>query len=808
MIVYCFAHVFLAIAVLGETMSAPAKIILGTVSILVLSLAPAAAQQTPQQRQQLLLQQQQQLIQQQKIQQQQQQLQLQKQQQQRALQQQQLLQQQQQQQLRQQQLQQQQIQQQRALQQQQLQQQLQQQQLQQQLLQQQNAQAWERCRNHNGQYSPDLRIAGCTSVIQSGRESGNMLATAFNLRGNAYYAKKELDLAIADYDQAIRLNPNDAVFYSNRGGALLGKNQPDRAIADLDQAIRLNGKNARPYLERGHAYRSKGLLERAIADYAQAILLNPNDPNAYNYRGNAYYSRKEFDLAIADFGKSLALNASQPIIFNLRGTAYYLQKDYPHALADFDRAVALDARYAFAFASRGNTYLAMREFDRAIADYDTAIGLNPNLVRAYHARGNAYSAKGQYDKAILDFDQVIRLDPNAGAYVGRCLARAVLGLLQEALADCNDAIALKADDPGALGTRGFVYLKLGRLDDSIADFDAALRIDPRRALSLYGRGVAKQRKGDASEANADIAAATALKSDIAEQFARYGEEPAAALSVSAPANVTVSPAVTGSIPPAAAPADAGSTEAAADVAKAAADSGVFHHRVALVIGNSNYISAPPLRNPKNDATDIAATLRKLGFEVVEGTDLTRRDTDQAIREFGRKLEGADLGLFFYAGHGLQVNGRNYLVPIDAKLERSGDLALDAVDIGVVLAQMEAEKRVNLVLLDACRDNPFSRSLARSMSTGSRSSSVGVGLASIQSAIGTMIAYATQPDNVALDGEGRNSPFTGALLKHIGTPGLDITTVMRRVRADVITATREKQVPWDHSSLIGDVVLAQ
>ncbi len=787
-------------------MPAPIKIVLGTIAILTLSLASAAAQQTPQQRQQLLLQQQQQLIQQQKTQQQQQQLQLQRQQQQRALQQQQLLQQQQQQQLQQQQLQQQQIQQQRALQQ----QQLQQQQLQQQqLLQQQSAQAWERCRNYNGQYSPDLRIAGCTTVIQSGRENTNMLATAFNLRGNAYYAKKELDLAIADYDQAIRLNPNDAVFYSNRGGALLGKNQPDRAIADLDQAIRLNGKNARPYLERGHAYRGKGMLDRAIADYEQAILLNPNDPNAYNYRGNVYYTRKDFDRAIADFDKSLALNANQPIIFNLRGTAYYLKKDYPHALADFDRAVTLDGRYAFAFASRGNTYLAMREFDLAITDYDTALRLNPNLVRAYHARGNAYSAKAQYDKAILDFDQVIRLDPNPAAYVGRCLARAVLALLQEALADCNDAIALRADDPGALGTRGFVYLKLGRLDDSIADFDAALRLDPRRALSLYGRGIAKQRKGDTNEANDDIAAATALKADIAEQFARYGEEPAGSLTVSAPANVTVAPAVTGSIPPAAAPAEAtGNAEASADIAKAATESGVFHHRVALVIGNSNYISAPPLRNPKNDATDIAATLRKLGFDVVEGTDLSRRDTDLAIREFGRKLEGADLGLFFYAGHGLQVNGRNYLVPIDAKLERSGDLALDAVDVGVVLAQMEAEKRVNLVLLDACRDNPFSRSLARSMSTGSRSANIGVGLASIQSAIGTMIAYATQPDNVALDGEGRNSPFTTALLKHIGTPGLDITTVMRRVRADVITATREKQVPWDHSSLIGDVVLAQ
>jgi uncharacterized caspase-like protein len=182
-------------------------------------------------------------------------------------------------------------------------------------------------------------------------------------------------------------------------------------------------------------------------------------------------------------------------------------------------------------------------------------------------------------------------------------------------------------------------------------------------------------------------------------------------------------------------------------------------------------------------------LRKLGFDVVEGRDLDRRGIDDAIRQFGRKLDGAEIALFFYAGHGLQVNGRNYLVPVDAKLERPGDLALDAVDIGNVLAQMEAEKRVNLIFLDACRDNPLARSLARSL--GTRSSAVGQGLASIQSAIGTMIAYATQPDNVALDGEGRNSPFTAALLKHLVTPGLEIGTLMKRVRADVIAATREK-----------------
>jgi hypothetical protein len=230
----------------------------------------------------------------------------------------------------------------------------------------------------------------------------------------------------------------------------------------------------------------------------------------------------------------------------------------------------------------------------------------------------------------------------------------------------------------------------------------------------------------------------------------------------------------------------------------------FSHRVALAIGNASYKFANVLANPVNDASDIAAVLRKLDFDVVEGKNLDRRGFDDSIREFGRKLEHADLAIFFYAGHGLQVGGRNYLVPIDAKLDRPGDLALDAVDLSIVLAQMEAERRVNLVFLDACRDNPLARTLARSL--GARSTSVGQGLASIQSAIGTMITYATQPDNVALDGEGRNSPFTAALLKHIADRGVDIGTVMRRVRSDVVTVTREKQVPWDHSSLVGEVVL--
>jgi len=221
-------------------------------------------------------------------------------------------------------------------------------------------------------------------------------------------------------------------------------------------------------------------------------------------------------------------------------------------------------------------------------------------------------------------------------------------------------------------------------------------------------------------------------------------------------------------------------------------------RVALVIGNSAYQHTPKLTNPKNDATDLAAALKKHGFQVIDGFDVTKAALERKIEEFAAALNGAGVGLFFYAGHGLQVSGINYLVPIDAQLATASVLELQTVRVDLVHRIMEHETNTNILFLDACRDNPLARNLARAM--GTRSAEVGRGLAAVASGGGTLISFSTQPGNVALDGSGRNSPFAGALVKHMAASSDDLSAILIAVRNDVMKETQRKQVPWEHSAL--------
>ena len=220
-------------------------------------------------------------------------------------------------------------------------------------------------------------------------------------------------------------------------------------------------------------------------------------------------------------------------------------------------------------------------------------------------------------------------------------------------------------------------------------------------------------------------------------------------------------------------------------------------RVALVIGNAAYEHTTPLRNPRNDAMDVARSLEGLGFAVIRGLDVDKSAFGTKLREFARASRGSTVTLLFYAGHGLQVEGENYLVPTDAKLAEEVDLSLEAYELSAFLRQMRGA--TNLVFLDACRDNPLARGLSRSMGA-TRSSAIGRGLGRVESMSGTLVAYATQPGNVAKDGEERNSPFTAALLNHIMAPGLSVNDLLTAVTDEVVTGTGGTQQPWTHSSL--------
>ncbi|MBI2289556.1 MAG: SUMF1/EgtB/PvdO family nonheme iron enzyme, partial [Betaproteobacteria bacterium] len=216
-------------------------------------------------------------------------------------------------------------------------------------------------------------------------------------------------------------------------------------------------------------------------------------------------------------------------------------------------------------------------------------------------------------------------------------------------------------------------------------------------------------------------------------------------------------------------------------------------RVALVIGNANYRTAP-LRNPANDAKAVADKLQGLGFKVTLKLDQDQKGMADAIRAFGNQLKAGGAGLFYYAGHGMQVKGRNFLIPVDADIQNEDEVPYRSIDANEVLSKMEtARNRLNLMILDACRNNPFSRKFR----SGNQ------GLAQMDAPSGTLVAFATAPGSVASDGSGKNGLYTQHLLASLGQPGVPVEQVFKRVRVGVMKDTRNAQVPWESSSLVGD-----
>jgi tetratricopeptide (TPR) repeat protein len=528
------------------------------------------------------------------------------------------------------------------------------------------------------------------------------------------------------------------------------------------------------------------------------------------------------DQQIVACNKIIALKsfsgAQLATVYFWRAVGWNKKGNYAQVIADTSEALRLKPEQAL-YNMRGSAYYDKGEYDIAIADFNDALKLGPPSGTIFHNRGNAFRAKGDYAKAISAYDQAIRLSPKeAYSYQNRGAAKEALGDLDGALADINEAIRLSPALPTPLIDRTVIWRAKGDCDRAIADGTKAIRLARTNApvniltppssvlISAYvHRALAYEAKGDVDHAKQDFNAT--LEPAASDAASKANQATARVrLSLLSDPGVSTTPREAAAPPqqPAVAPAQSSPPQTANTGAG---------KRVALVIGNGAYAHVHALPNPPHDAHALAKSLRDIGFTVSEGTDLDRASMQKMTRDFLRDAVRAQIALVYYAGHGVQIDGRNYLVPVDVRLEGGGNVTEAMIDMDTILAGLDDQVRTNILIFDACRNNPLEPQVASA--GANRGIAAGSGLAAPSSlasgatlGAGTLIAFATAPGQVALDGEGDNSPFSAALSRHIGTPGLEVQQMLTRVRAEVVAATRNKQVPWSNSSLLGEVYLAQ
>jgi len=523
----------------------------------------------------------------------------------------------------------------------------------------------------------------------------------------------------------------------------------DRIAACTRLIAKSNGSDAVALVNRGTEHGYKGDFDRAIPDFSEAIRVNPKYADAWRYRGAALYRKNEIERGTADMTEAIRLDPRNLEAYNERGTGYYVAGDYERALADFNAAIRINPRFKSAWYGRGRVYGSKREYDRAIADLSEVIRLDPEFSHAFNVRGYAHHLAGDAERAVADLSESIRLTPKL---------------------------------PFPYHNRGNVYRQQGRSDRALADFNEALRLDPQFTAALVNRGLTRERLGDIAGARSDFDAAIAgpQKHDGARQAQDKARERLAALSDT---SIKALPAT-----------------ATAVVALPGPSNG-NDRRIALVVGNSAYENVAPLANPARDAALVAETLKRTGFDSVTLlTDLRRDALTAALRDFAWQAEAADWAMVYYAGHGMEVGGANYLIPIDAKIGSDRDVSFEAVALDQVMNAAERAKRLRLVILDACRDNPFANQMKRTMTLASRS--VSRGLAAIEPEAGTLVVYAAKDGEMALDGQGSNSPFATAFVTNMRKPGLEVRRLFDVVRDDVMEATNRAQKPFSYGSISG------
>jgi tetratricopeptide (TPR) repeat protein len=671
----------------------------------------------------------------------------------------------------------------------------------------QTSRDWNVCRSNEDK---DALIAACGRIIDAGsRLSARDKASAYNNRALGYHAKGDFTAAIHDFGEAIRLLPENTTLYENRAISYHAKRDFAAAVGDYADAIRLSPKDPSLYDGRGNSYYALHDFAAAIRDYGEAIRLSPKSVRFYFDRSWAYLESDKIDLALNDANEAIRIDPKYAMGYSARGYVYKAQGSFEAAIADFTESIRLNSKNTDPFNGRGLARQKKGDLDGAIADFSEAIRLDPAALW-YKNRGDAYLDRGDRESALADYNEAVRLNPKyANAHNGRGLARYKNGDLDGAIAAYSEAIRLDPDDAAPYSNRGYAYYDTGDRDSALADYNNAIHRNPKLATAYNGRcrvrydkgdrgaiddcnkaieldpkfpaaftnrGLAHQRNNDIEWARGDFKSSLALPEKYST--GKWAHETARAhLRLLDQAGQAV----------------------AALAAPVAAEPST-DRRIALIIGNSAYKAVAALPNPNRDADALAETLRGIGFQQVRlEHDLAREKLIEVLRAFARDAAEADWAVIYFAGHGLEMGGINYVIPVDAKLETDRDVQYEAIPLDQILGSVEGARRLRLVVLDACRDNPFVRRMTKSVA----SRSVGRGLAYIEPQGGTLVAYAAKSGEIALDGSGDNSPFVSALLKYMPTPGLEIGKLFRKVRDDVLSATGRKQEPFIYGSLPGD-----
>ena len=616
---------------------------------------------------------------------------------------------------------------------------------------------------------PATILSGCTNVLaRNPPETAARRAAAFASRGKAKALQNDALGAIADFDQSIALDAANPLAWIERARSNIAfKNYP-AAIADASQAMALDPGHYRAYYVRGVAREWSHDTQAAIADFDRAIILNANFAPAFLERGYSRVTLKDQGAAIPDFDRALALEPKNLAALLASGRARTALNDYAAALADFDQANAIDPKNTAVMDSRATARFWLGDIKAALADFDQILVLEPKNLRFLSDRAGFKYWTRNFEGALADLNLALAIEPaNTGALVTRCAVKVDMGDVAGGLADAQAALGTDAKlQSGGYRCRGYARAAQGDTAAALADYSNAISLDTQSPFAYLRRGQLYLKIGRYQQSVDDFAQGAQI-SPYAKFFV---EDQAKALAALAAARSPVT------------------TPAA-----------LAHARVALVIGNSAYQSVPGLPNPRADAEAIAAALKAEGFaKVVLLADASRADMVKTLRAFGDEADKADWAMVYYAVHGMELNGNNYLIPVDAKLESERDLEFEAVPLRQVQDMISRASKLKLVLLDACRNNPFDAKMKR---MGAQRAVVR-GLAPAEPDDNTLVVYASKAGETADDGAGGHSPFAAALLKHLPERGVEINKLFRLVIDDVQQATARKQRPFVYGSVTG------